>query len=68
MGQAGISENHPTVPNYYCTDTNGNPTSKAYFRSSGFSPVSSATTFLPAMKYGPYVAPLVIIGRIPKRK
>lgn len=33
MGQNGISENHPTAPGYYSKDGQGNPTSRAYFRS-----------------------------------
>jgi hypothetical protein len=57
MGQAGMSENHPTAPGYYGTDTNGNPTSRAYFRNSSSSSVSAPALSLPALKIEPYVAP-----------
>jgi hypothetical protein len=57
MGQAGISENHPTAPNYYSTDQQGNSTSRAYFRSSGSSAVSSPVLSFPVPKSEPYVAP-----------
>jgi RHS repeat-associated protein len=54
MGQAGISENHPTAPNYYDKDINENPTSRAYFRTASSSPIS-----VPTIKFTPtpYVAP-----------
>ena len=41
MGQAGISANHPTAPDYYNTDIAGNSTSRAYFRSANPSPAPS---------------------------
>jgi RHS repeat-associated protein len=55
MGQAGISENHPMAPGYYDIDTKGNPTSRAYFRTTSPSSVS-----VPTIKFTlptPYVAP-----------
>jgi hypothetical protein len=67
MGQAGISENHPTAPNYYATDANSNPTSRAYFRNSNPSTESSSISF-PSIKIvtycaqrnATYVAPVIV--------
>ncbi|HOY38818.1 MAG TPA: RHS repeat-associated core domain-containing protein [Bacteroidales bacterium] len=55
MGQAGISENHPTAPGYYVIDAKGNPTSRAYFRSPSSSTVSSPELSFPDLKFDPYV-------------